>query len=636
MTTAAWHFRTKRPSDTARDPISSEFFANEAVKDAAQAVIREAIQNSLDARTRPPTEPAEVRIRLGLGSEALDAGQLAPFVRDVWPHLSAKSNGLEDPPVEGSRCQYLTIEDFGTSGLEGDPEAWTHNEKVTNSFYLFFRAEALSDKAGDERGRWGVGKLVFPRSSRGSTFFGYTVQRDTGRHLLMGRMILKHHKVGGVEYRPDAMYGVRRRTHGDDDFVVPVEDQAVLQQFRKAFGITRLDEPGLSVVVPWVEDPLIFAPEMLAKAVAAEYLLPILRDDLIVNVRSGATRLRIDRSELLRQSPTWSDDDLKLRLVLGRFAAGLRPGQVRRTAAADRTNSPKWPENALDDSTAEAVRDDLERGEPVAIDVPITVEKKDGTTTPSQLRVHMVRTGSPSNVSPVFVRDGITVTSAKGRSIPGYATLVTIDDGALATLLGDAENPAHTEWRPNTRGFKEKYKFGPAYLEFVRGAPFHVFRSIFDQDSEDDRFALGAFFPDMITEPGDTTRGGKPKTRAGGGKSAVPKLPPRPRRYTLQRIRGGFRLSTGDPIAEMPRILQVRVAYDVRRGNPLKAYQPFDFDLARADMSIDADGVKILHLTQNLLECEVISTPFRVDVTGFDEHRDLYTRVTVAEEHDER
>ena len=45
-----WRFKHKQPDDTTRDPISSEFFSTEAIRNAAQTLVRAGVQNSLDAR----------------------------------------------------------------------------------------------------------------------------------------------------------------------------------------------------------------------------------------------------------------------------------------------------------------------------------------------------------------------------------------------------------------------------------------------------------------------------------------------------------------------------------------------------------------------------------------------------------
>lgn len=47
-----WHYRVKAPDEKVRDPIQGEFFSTEAIKNPADALVREAIQNALDARRK--------------------------------------------------------------------------------------------------------------------------------------------------------------------------------------------------------------------------------------------------------------------------------------------------------------------------------------------------------------------------------------------------------------------------------------------------------------------------------------------------------------------------------------------------------------------------------------------------------
>ena len=56
----AWKFRRMHAGEMNIDPIESEFFSTEALDSLADALVREAIQNSLDARA--PGTQARVRI----------------------------------------------------------------------------------------------------------------------------------------------------------------------------------------------------------------------------------------------------------------------------------------------------------------------------------------------------------------------------------------------------------------------------------------------------------------------------------------------------------------------------------------------------------------------------------------------
>ena len=81
-----------------------------------------------------------------------------------------------------------------------------------------------------------------------------------------------------------------------------------------------------------------------------------------------------------------------------------------------------------------------------------------------------------------------------------------------------------------------------------------------------------------------------------------------------------------------PHRVRVRMAYDVRRGNPLRKYEEFDFDVATSPIKIASDGLRLLSYGMN----EIVVAPDRADfslsVTGFDKNRDLYVKIDASED----
>lgn len=164
----SWYFRPKRPGEPNREPIHGEFFSSDAIGDPATALVREAIQNALDASAEGGC--VSVRIYLSGSGSAVAADDLADSCQPAWDHYRVSGNGLDldTLPLDSESCPFLLFEDFGTRGLEGDPTApFQPPGGEKNRFYHFFRAEGQSDKDDSDRGSWGVGKHVFLRSSRG-------------------------------------------------------------------------------------------------------------------------------------------------------------------------------------------------------------------------------------------------------------------------------------------------------------------------------------------------------------------------------------------------------------------------------------------------------------------------------------
>jgi len=192
-----WQFVPKPAMAKHRDPIQAEFFNTDSIKGAADEVVREAVQNTLDAQA---ADSPGVRVRIYVSGDAgaLPADEAASYFQGIWPHADACgiNASLRQQP-----CRFVVVEDFGTTGLLGDETA--HDPPLqgqSNHFFYFFRAEGKSGKSGSDRGRWGVGKYVFPNASGIKSFFGVTVRNNgagSSAPLLMGQAVMKNHSIDG-------------------------------------------------------------------------------------------------------------------------------------------------------------------------------------------------------------------------------------------------------------------------------------------------------------------------------------------------------------------------------------------------------------------------------------------------------
>ena len=115
-----------------------------------------------------------------------------------------------------------------------------------------------------------------------------------------------------------------------------------------------------------------------------------------------------------------------------------------------------------------------------------------------------------------------------------------------------------------------------------------------------------------------------------------PTIEPRKKRYRLEKVAGGFRLCTGDPDADVPKLIEIRAAYDVRRGNALKKYDPADFDLAGAEFRLEPPphGIDIVERGANRMLVKVLEKDFQLSVTGFDTKRDVLVNINLKEAED--
>jgi hypothetical protein len=114
----------------------------------------------------------------------------------------------------------------------------------------------------------------------------------------------------------------------------------------------------------------------------------------------------------------------------------------------------------------------------------------------------------------------------------------------------------------------------------------------------------------------------------------VPPIKPRVPLIAVQKIPGGFRVPRNPASAERPKRVSIRVAYEVRRGNPFKKYEPFDFKLDESPIVVTPVGADC-DCKDNTIQIRPIDNQYLVEVTGFDPHRDLTVKADAEVDHAE-
>jgi hypothetical protein len=638
-----WQYRIKAPNEKVRDPIQGEFFSTEAIKNPADALVREAIQNALDAALKDgngePKDVLRVRFFLASGNHALPSQQVAQWFDGAWEHFHAPGNGLREPPKKNESCSWLVFEDFGTSGLEGDTKQSEPIDGVRNHFFYFFRAEGKSVEGGKERGRWGVGKYVFPRSSRANAFFGLSVRNDDKKRVLLGTSVFKSHRSGGKYFCPDGYYGVKDQS----DFVLPISDTATLDKFSKEFQLKRTTEPGLSVVMPWV-DPEITS-KALIEAVVRGYFYPILTGALSVSVETPEKTVTIDDSTLdeaaLMLDQEESDDVLNL-VELAEWASTRKPQEIIKLAPCD-PERPDWTDNLIPADQIKPLRTALENGEKVAVQASLTVREKGKSPASSHFDFFLWKDGF-ENGRPVFIREGLIISDVRAPRARGIRSFVIAEAGPLGTMLGDAENPAHTEWQSKGENFRGKYTYGAAVLDFVTKAVANFVHALTSQNEEEDKTLLLNIFslpPDKAEEQPKQPE--KKKKKKGKETPSDPDpQEPKKKRFRVKKSDGGFTVTRGDAGTQPPARLDIKCAYDTRGKNPLNVYRKSldakspDFQIGMDAVNVlTQDGVKIVEMKNNWLRIEVLKQDFELTVGGFDKNRDLFVNVKMEEGQDD-
>jgi hypothetical protein len=625
-----WRFREMQPGEINVDPIEGEFFTTEAIGSITDALVRESIQNSLDAAQGS----GSVIVRFSFFSKpnpGYDGNVIRKkYIDGLSPHLHAKHSGLQDIPSSAENINYLLIEDYGTRGLEGDVTQYDDldDDFKKNDFYYFWRNIGRTRKEATDLGRWGLGKTVFQAASRINSFFGITVRNDDGRTLLMGQSVLKIHKADGTRYAP---YGYFGRFNGE--LALPVEDQVFIKLFSEHFFVDRFDTPGLSILVPFLDREIEshkFAQKFVNSAVK-HYFFPILAGKLIVEIKQGNKSYKLDATSLdnlLKKSRFLESQGMLGLIDLARWAIKQPEDAIIKLNEPTPGKAPKL-RDTVDPAQIDKLQQKFSASKRLAFYLPISIQSQNSKEIMhSGFLVFIERDENLAKAEDYFIRQGITLPEITSLKHKGIRAIVSITEPDLSTFLGDAENPAHTEWERNSKKFKRKYKLGPSTLDYVKSSPREIIKILTQPKKGRDENLLKHIF--SLPEATIDQLGKNEKEIPGEGdkkKSTEPFVDVIGSNYIqLTPVRDGFRLTKRPKATKVPRYINIWIAYEVRSGNPFKKYTPLDFDLNKPPLKIQVQGANLLLNKDNIIQIEVQKGNFKLTVTGFDRHRDLRVR----------
>lgn len=658
-----WRFPRLAPAHVNQDPVQGEFFTASA--ELPQRVVREAIQNSLDARAGEA--PVLVRFVFS-GEEGAVPPELAVrYLSGLEPHLaalaSAASNaGSASPPAretaaieEALAClersmPFLAIEDFGTTGLTGDIAA-NPERAEGNNFWGFFRSVGISPKSEDAGGSWGLGKWVFPDASIINAYFGVTRRLGEEHYLLMGMALLKMHSIDGVRYPPYGYFAAHSDSEDDEWLALPVDSEGEPEGLPNALDdldLRRLEDAGLSVIIPFPKARL--TPKSIARAVLTQYFFPIVRGDLVVEIHASSvdahTSFGTIDSKTIEQAvaalPPYTGDQngrddetarsLSGAVRLAAWADGLTDDDYRRVGM------PVSKKSFAAEVDIEDLRLRFDRGDRLAFRCvfPKGVRRRGGATAKREEEFHLYleRDDDLERGHDYFVRGHLRIPAMDHIGGHRARALIHVSgETELAHLLRDSEGPAHAKWDPHANRLKERWVGGYQKVQIVRRAALVLLQLLVERGSEAQLDALADLFPGDLDQKASRSRDGGPGTHP----PDLPPFPdPSPSRIVVVRRPDGFVLrQNGDHGPPSGSVVTVTVAYDVARGNPFRAYESGsaagtpDFSLGKNGLRIESSNCKCAIHGPNGLSVTV-GESFELSVRGFD-GRDLVVDLAIED-----
>jgi hypothetical protein len=635
-----WIFR-ERGNEKHRDPLGAEFFNNEELLSDASSLVREAIQNSLDAKASKD-EPVRVRFQIGVQGDP-------EFVEKIFSGLEPHTEQVfgSDRGKIWPNCRYLVYEDFNTEGLKGDTRFVSvppgSNEK-DHSYTFFVHYEGKGSKSEGSRGKWGVGKVVFPMISATNSFFAYSIRSEKyapcgNVNPFIGMTVLKFHNLGSIEHQPDGWFSNWK----DETTPLPiggVEASTLAGQW----SVSRKDETGLSIVIPYIGADL--SMEQLRDAVIRQYFLAILGKELICTlIDEDNSELTLDHTNLaevireLGSLTKGTDRDLTTRQVTNAIETWEAMDLDSQIDLATDSESPVT-KHPIADEVVREVRESLDsKGFAfvrVNLEVPVSRMKTKGDenqVTNQFFEICMMR--DPGYENPIiFSRDGIMVPGRQKVMARGLTVFVVPQEqGALSDLLGYSEGPAHEEWSKEGEHFQDVYggkqrAKAERVIDLVKWIPKRLEQELNRSETE---IADSTYFADWFQAP-ENSGGAKEKSHPSEPKQAgVPKDLPKSPDLSISSSAGTINIQNGAASTAKGSIISAQFAYATAKGDPFKKWSSFDFSLMKGrEFQIRLDGLKVVGKTANELALRVVSPDrWSVSIKGFDSYRDLEVRTSM-------
>lgn len=628
-----WVFEELRGAAVRRQPNEAVLFkaeqTNEGEYAGNDALVREILQNAVDASATGET----VRVRLAIHdpTDAPPAPRLAYYFSRLQSPLQTRQLEFDAEGVPRIPCRFLVCEDFGTRGLEGDTELFRDppaGDRTRQDFYWFWRNIGRSGKTGDDLGRWGLGKTVYRAVSRAGCMLGLTVRRSDRQPILMGQAVLHIHGHEGKEYLPEGYWCGTQNASG---LPLPIDDPDELDCFRREWRLSRTDQPGLSVVAPFV--PTELRSDRLLQAVIVHFFSHILRGRLIVEIvgpETGTVLLDQRSIEAACEQVRWDGPKRTKHhaappIAFTRRSLNTQPSVTTLVLGQERI--PELIEKAFEPGDLAALRQRFHAGELTSVRVRLWLPKKRGGEL-GELDVHLERQDDGRRCDAYYIREGMTISRLNARAAQrGIQALVHVDGGPLAKLLGDTEGPAHEDWDTSAERPDQEWKTWKGRVKFVRGIVDSLVEILTPPTTEPDFDLLQDFFSI------ERTAGPQPQRKPGpgnGSSAALPPLSPVPNWYTIEDRSGGFRIGRNSARPIPPGVsLKVSVAYDMPHGDPLRNWNPLDFRIGntQGDLIPSFRGVRATSRQANVVLLKQFQDDFSFSVNGFDKHRDLYIRV---------
>ena len=577
--------------------LNSEMF-DRTDHPCAETFVREAIQNSLDARL-DSNEP----VRMNFTFHDRDLQTCRRFIDPVMKFR--QEAGLDVPPDwTDNKIKYLLVEDFNTTGLTGDLTS------RTSDFWNYWLNFGLSNKGRANLGGRGIGRVTFLIASHIHAVIGYTRRKYDGKSAICGMALLRAQE-DGKRFRSTHAYFADK----ENDAIYQLHDANKLENMmQKAFcfmGYSNEFSSGLALIIPYPNNSL--TPDSVMAAAIENFAPAIINGTLVIN----SNTFHLDHNSIEEIGTRVKDDFISAAIKQDpvRYFKLVQQGLKGATSHVITIRNPssrrKEFEALRHSEEIQKIQKSLtaEYTDDPAIEILELKFPLKRNKTKFDVGLRAVIAAAPSRVFPFdrLFREGMSLPDVYSKNPGALDLIVLTEDETLVEYLNLCEGKAHLDLL-ESEDVKQKLRQhgfdGLGVRRLVKFLPGELRQLLTPNITEPDANVLLDFFSIPISK-----------------RDPPPRPPPTPPDFVISKLDGGLRINANPRAEHKPANLRIVLAYADGTRRSDRGWDPLDFDLA--DFNIEHTGIERFKVDGNQLAAYNCATDFVISITGFDQNREL-------------
>ena len=216
-------------------------------------LIREAIQNSLDAKPKDNEKPLIEKINIG---DICNAEKFANYFSKIETELTQIAKNKK-------YTKYICLKDINTTGLTGEVMMSKSGENNLGNYLSLIKNIAKPQKKFESGGSWGYGKTIYYNMGIGLVlYYSRMYEKNSYKSKLIACLIEDEKKTNGVlskfewPYKSGVAWWGGQIENGE---VLPIEDEKTIEQILSHFRLEpyKNDETGTCIIIPFLDDDLL-------------------------------------------------------------------------------------------------------------------------------------------------------------------------------------------------------------------------------------------------------------------------------------------------------------------------------------------------------------------------------------------